>query len=285
MILIDPPLWPAHGRRWSHVVSDSSLRELHSFAAELGIPERAFEGDHYDVPEDRHAHLVSAGAVPVSSRELLRRLQVSGLRRSKRRGERVLASRRDSARGQRIDSVVSALAPLGPVTRVHVVLFHAGDLLVLEDAEGYLLPVADVAAPEQGVQRAGRQLAAGLVGEGWAALAARQVGYLRRVPDGRTRPTVFEVVLRWPDVVPPDVVPPDVVPRPVRPAGGAPRGVPPPVGPGQVSPLTTSPLTSSPRWIGVREALSLLPVDVAAVAAPEYHRLRPDRADDLGPDR
>ena len=28
-ILIDPPRWPAHGRLWSHLISDASLDELH----------------------------------------------------------------------------------------------------------------------------------------------------------------------------------------------------------------------------------------------------------------
>ena len=54
-ILIDPPRAEAHGRRWSHLVSDTSLDELHRFARSVGIPERGFEGDHYDVPEERYA--------------------------------------------------------------------------------------------------------------------------------------------------------------------------------------------------------------------------------------
>ncbi|MCR6688201.1 DUF4031 domain-containing protein [Cellulomonas sp.] len=80
MILLDPPLWPRHGRLWSHLVSDSSLAELHAFAARTGIPERAFDLDHYDVPDRMHDELVAAGAVPVDSRELIRRLRASGLR-------------------------------------------------------------------------------------------------------------------------------------------------------------------------------------------------------------
>jgi hypothetical protein len=34
------------------MVSDVSYEELHAFAAELGMPPRAFERDHYDVPSD-----------------------------------------------------------------------------------------------------------------------------------------------------------------------------------------------------------------------------------------
>lgn len=93
MILIDPPAWPAHGRLWSHLASDTSVVELHDFAAGQQIPRRAFESDHYDVPAERHDDLVSAGAVPVSSRDLLAALVAAGLRRPRRRGEEVVSSR------------------------------------------------------------------------------------------------------------------------------------------------------------------------------------------------
>lgn len=83
MILIDPPAVPAHGRLWSHLVSDTSYDELHDFAAAHGIPARGFERDHYDVPDRFYDRLVKAGAVPVSSRELVARLVRSGLRRRK----------------------------------------------------------------------------------------------------------------------------------------------------------------------------------------------------------
>ncbi|MEO3803693.1 DUF4031 domain-containing protein [Nonomuraea sp. B1E8] len=85
-VLIDPPNWPGpRGLMWSHLVSDSSLRELHDFALRLGVPERAFDRDHYDVPETVHARAVSLGAQAVGSRELLQRLVAAGLRRRKRR--------------------------------------------------------------------------------------------------------------------------------------------------------------------------------------------------------
>jgi predicted metal-dependent HD superfamily phosphohydrolase len=79
-IYIDPPLWPAHGTHFSHLVSDSSLAELHGFASAAGIPERAFDGDHYDVAERRFDDLVAAGAIPVEARVLVRKLIASGLR-------------------------------------------------------------------------------------------------------------------------------------------------------------------------------------------------------------
>lgn len=83
MILIDPPVWPGWGRTWSHLVSDSSLEELHDFARACGIPARGFDRDHYDVPAEMYDQLVEAGATAVSSRELVRRLIDSGLRARK----------------------------------------------------------------------------------------------------------------------------------------------------------------------------------------------------------
>ena len=79
-VLVDPPRWPAHGRLWSHLVSDTSIDELHAFAARLGIPDRAFDEDHYDIPQERYDDVVAAGAEPVEGRELIRRLIASGLR-------------------------------------------------------------------------------------------------------------------------------------------------------------------------------------------------------------
>ena len=85
---IDPPVWPAHGRLWSHLISDTSLAELHEFAAGLGIPRRGFEGDHYDIPAERYADVVAAGARETTGRDLLARLSASGLRLPKRKGDR-----------------------------------------------------------------------------------------------------------------------------------------------------------------------------------------------------
>ncbi|MEO6943244.1 MAG: DUF4031 domain-containing protein [Lacisediminihabitans sp.] len=83
-VLIDLPRWPAHGMMWAHLVSDSSLEELHTFAAAAGLPERSFDLDHYDVPASRYDELVAAGAEPVTIRGLVTRLHASGLRVSQR---------------------------------------------------------------------------------------------------------------------------------------------------------------------------------------------------------
>jgi Protein of unknown function (DUF4031) len=83
MILIDPPNAAGHGRLWSHLASDTSYDELHVFARAIGIPARGFDRDHYDVPSERYDDVVAAGAVPVTSRELIVRLRAAGLRRRK----------------------------------------------------------------------------------------------------------------------------------------------------------------------------------------------------------
>lgn len=87
-IFIDPPLWPAHGTMFSHLISDTSLDELHAFARAAGISERAFDGDHYDVPLHCYSELVKLGAQEVSSATLVRLLVASG--------QRIPATRRPS---------------------------------------------------------------------------------------------------------------------------------------------------------------------------------------------
>ena len=80
-VLVDGAIWPFEGRKWAHLVSDASFEELHSFAEQLGIPRRAFQGDHYDVPTEYRERAISLGAETVTSRELVRRLREAGLRR------------------------------------------------------------------------------------------------------------------------------------------------------------------------------------------------------------
>jgi hypothetical protein len=118
-IWIDPPRWPAHGRLWSHLISDTSFAELHEFAAAVGVPARAFEGDHYDVPQERYDALVAQGALPVEGKELVRILRHSGLRIQKRKGERVVLSRRDAEwmpPPNRFDVIVSTQPHAPPAT-------------------------------------------------------------------------------------------------------------------------------------------------------------------------
>lgn len=83
MILVDQAIWPAHGRRFAHLVSDVSYEELHEFAARLGLPERAFHRDHYDLPDALWDDAVASGATVVDAREIVKRLRASGLRQRK----------------------------------------------------------------------------------------------------------------------------------------------------------------------------------------------------------
>ena len=64
---------------FGHLVSDESLDELHAFARRTGLPPRAFDHDHYDVPVSRYDELIAAGAVPLNERELARRLPFLGV--------------------------------------------------------------------------------------------------------------------------------------------------------------------------------------------------------------
>ena len=80
-VLVDAAIWPFEGRRWAHLVSDASFEELHEFAERLGIPRRAFQGDHYDGPTEYRERAIDLGAQPVASRVLVRRLRAAGLRR------------------------------------------------------------------------------------------------------------------------------------------------------------------------------------------------------------
>jgi hypothetical protein len=108
-VYIDPPIWPGHGRLWSHLVSDVSYAELHEFAATIGLPSRAFERDHYDVIDERYEAVVRAGARQVSSREIVRLLNAAGLRRRKVSRLAVGSRRQDSGPGRRISDTGESL--------------------------------------------------------------------------------------------------------------------------------------------------------------------------------
>jgi hypothetical protein len=78
MILVDSlqqhavsPLGP---RAWCHMVSDTSMTELHAFAAQIGMKRAWFQGDHYDLVASRRAAAVRMGAAEVSSQDLVKRM-------------------------------------------------------------------------------------------------------------------------------------------------------------------------------------------------------------------
>lgn len=79
-VYADTPRWPRHGTFWGHLISDTSLAELHQVAALAGLPPRSFDLDHYDWPEEARPRLVEAGVHLVDNGELTRILIRSGLR-------------------------------------------------------------------------------------------------------------------------------------------------------------------------------------------------------------
>lgn len=145
-ILIDPPRPEAHGRRWSHLISDTNLSELHDFATGCGLSPRLFEGDHYDVPEERYAEVVAVGATPTPARDLLRALQSSGLRMQKRRGDAGVAR----AIGVRFPDGTSADVDLIRSSREADPLRVLAAMAFVRDAEGAFAVVRSVRRNEWG---------------------------------------------------------------------------------------------------------------------------------------
>ena len=152
-IWIDPPRWPAHGRLWSHLVSDTSYDELHAFAARAGIPARGFEGDHFDVPQERYAALVAAGACPTEGKELARRLRDSGLRFQKGKGERALAAYRNVLPQLEVGHSLHLVASSGPTPDK----LTAATVVFVTDARGALLLVRTVVRNAWGAPAGGRE--------------------------------------------------------------------------------------------------------------------------------
>jgi len=152
-IWIDPPSWPAHGRLWSHLISDTSYDELRTFAAHAGIPKRGDDGDHFDVPEELYAALVAAGARPTGGKQLARLLRDSGLRFQKRKGERPLAAYRNVLPhlevGHSVHLVASRLPTPDELT--------AAAAVFVTDADGGLLLVHTLARNAWGAPAGGRE--------------------------------------------------------------------------------------------------------------------------------
>ncbi|HET7037325.1 MAG TPA: DUF4031 domain-containing protein [Thermomicrobiaceae bacterium] len=74
--------YPGHRsghQHWCHLVSDGGEPELHGFAARLGLRREWFQArsrhPHYDLPPAGRERAIELGAVPVSSRELIRLLR------------------------------------------------------------------------------------------------------------------------------------------------------------------------------------------------------------------
>lgn len=80
-VLVDEARWEWRGTVWAHLVSDESYEELHELARVIGKRRLSFQGDHYDVDVVDRKRAIEAGAAAVDSRQLVRRLVASGLRR------------------------------------------------------------------------------------------------------------------------------------------------------------------------------------------------------------
>jgi len=79
-IFVDPPQWPWHGRLWCHLISDTSIEELHGFARRAGLRYLSFGFDHYDVPDELFEHVQELGAEVIDPRDVVRKLRGAGLR-------------------------------------------------------------------------------------------------------------------------------------------------------------------------------------------------------------
>lgn len=68
--------WRYWHRRCGHLVSDTSIEELHEFASALGLRREWFQTGsipHYDLTGEVYERALEKGAELVSSRELVRR--------------------------------------------------------------------------------------------------------------------------------------------------------------------------------------------------------------------
>lgn len=76
MIYVDPAVFKKpNGRKfYAHLVGDT-VAELHAFAASIGVKPHFFHKSasylHYDITAEQRETAIAAGAIPVSSKELL----------------------------------------------------------------------------------------------------------------------------------------------------------------------------------------------------------------------
>jgi len=74
MILVDSLFITVRKRRWCHMVSDTSLEELHAFAKKLGLKREWFQDKkvpHYDITENKRRQAIALGAREAESRQEL----------------------------------------------------------------------------------------------------------------------------------------------------------------------------------------------------------------------
>lgn len=75
MVYVDDADVSKYGRGWYHLTADS-LDEMHTFAARIGLPVRAFHRGarhpHYDITVSQRLIALRSGARPVNPREIVR---------------------------------------------------------------------------------------------------------------------------------------------------------------------------------------------------------------------
>lgn len=67
------------GRKWCHMVSDTSIEELHEFATMLfnnrpDLAKKWYQKSHYDLTPTLRSHAIGLGAKEVDSHELVKRM-------------------------------------------------------------------------------------------------------------------------------------------------------------------------------------------------------------------
>lgn len=128
-VLVDEARWQWRGSLWAHLISDRSYDELHELARVIGKRRVGFQGDHYDVDSVDRERAIAAGAVPVDSRQLVRRLVASGLRRAGAK-----------PRWQMLGVSPAGAAPTEPIEGLRSVPFTGAERLV--SAIDHLQPIA-----------------------------------------------------------------------------------------------------------------------------------------------
>lgn len=76
MIIVDPLFHaPAHGHGyWCHMVSTTSVDELHAFADKIGLKRSWFQNKstpHYDLTRGKRLQAVKNGAIEVTPKEFV----------------------------------------------------------------------------------------------------------------------------------------------------------------------------------------------------------------------
>lgn len=84
MIVVDNAVWkkPNGRKNYAHMATDGSIEELHLFAEQIGVKRHFFhrgEKPHYDINEDQRLVAITAGAVEVSSKYIVRLFQVENV--------------------------------------------------------------------------------------------------------------------------------------------------------------------------------------------------------------